>query len=372
MASAEKLKVVTILGARPQFVKAAAVSKAFREADGLDVVEDLLHTGQHYDDNMSEIFFEEFGLPRPAVNLNIGGGLHGDATGRMLAAIEKELIERKPDRVLVYGDTNSTIAGALAAAKLHIPVDHVEAGLRSFNREMPEEINRVLTDHLCELFFVPSDEAKSNLAAEGITNGVHVVGDVMADVMRASEPLAAEQSKILERVGFGENEFALVTLHRASNTDDPDRFHGIISALRDIAREVPLVFPVHPRTRRPLSAEFGEDLKSATREGIHFIDPVGYLDMVRLESCARLILTDSGGVQKEACWVGTPCVTMREETEWTETVRHGFNRLAGSNPDRIRAAFTEMNSRPVERGDLYGDGTAAAQIVEIIANHKSN
>jgi UDP-GlcNAc3NAcA epimerase len=363
-----KIKVITILGARPQFVKAAAVSKAFSEYEDLQVAEEILHTGQHYDDNMSEIFFREFSLPRPAVNLNIGGGLHGQSTGKMLAAIEKELKERKPDRVLVYGDTNSTIAGALAAAKLHIPVDHVEAGLRSFNRKMPEEINRVLTDHLCDLFFVPSDEAKSNLASEGITDRVHVVGDVMVDVMRATLPLAERRSQILQEVGVLPKQYALVTLHRASNTDDSKCFASILSGLKAIAQKIPLVFPVHPRTKPLLLAAFDSDLSLGKKEGILFIEPVGYLDMVKLEAHARVILTDSGGVQKEACWVGTPCITLRAETEWTETLVHGFNLLAGSDTSRIQEAFNAMYDLEIEPGELYGDGNAAKRIVKIIAD----
>ena len=363
-----KLKIVSILGARPQFIKAAAISKAFEKVQHLDVTEELLHTGQHYDDNMSEIFFTEFNLPQPAVNLNIGGGLHGCATGQMLAAIEQELIARKPDRVLVYGDTNSTIAGALAAAKLHIPIDHVESGLRSFNRDMPEEINRVLTDHLSQLLFAPSKEAEINLNAEGINEGVYVVGDVMADTMKATEILAMNQSKILELVNVTRKDFGLVTLHRASNTDDMNKFKNIVSALRDIANEMPLVFPVHPRTRSLLKFEFDIEQKSSIKNKIHFIDPVGYIDMVHLESNAKVILTDSGGIQKEACWVGTPCITLRDETEWNETVKYGFNILAGSDPNRILKAFEKMKNHTITKGDLYGDGKAADRIVDIICN----
>lgn len=347
------MKIVTVVGARPQFIKAAPVSRALQ---AVGHVEFLVHTGQHYDYGMSQVFFDELGLPEPDVNLGAGSGLHGAQTGAMLAGVEQVLLEQKPDWVLVYGDTNSTLAGALAAAKLHIPVAHVEAGLRSFNRRMPEEINRVLTDHISALLFCPSQTAVDNLAAEGITGGVHLVGDVMADALAWAAARAQTHSDVLQRLGLTEKGFLLATVHRAENTDDPARLRTILDAFA--ALDEPLIFPVHPRTRDRIQML---NLSSAVPH-LQFIDPVGYLDMVRLEQGARMIMTDSGGIQKEAYWLGVPCVTLRDETEWMETVELGWNVLAGAEKERIVAAVRGWKM-PEQRPALYGDGGAAERIV---------
>lgn len=349
-------KIVTIVGARPQFIKAAAVSQMLRK----QFLEVLVHTGQHYDDNMSQVFFDELEIPPPTYNLGIGSGGHGAQTGAMLAAIEEVLVREKPDRVLVYGDTNSTLAGALAAAKLHIPVAHVEAGLRSFNRRMPEEINRVLTDHVADLLFCPSSTAVDNLAAEGVRAGVHLVGDVMyAALMHAAET-ARRKSNILERMQLASGGYALATIHRAENTDDPARLARLVDALGEIAHTRPVVFPVHPRTRSRLPALVPDS-------GLRLVDPVGYLDMVRLETGAALILTDSGGIQKEAFWLRVPCVTLREETEWVETVQQGWNTLAGSSPEAILQAAA-VNERPARWSDPYRGGGSVERLVRVLAD----
>lgn len=343
------LKIVTIVGARPQFVKAAAVSRVLRRRHA----EVLVHTGQHYDQNMSAVFFEELGIPAPDVNLAVGSAGHGAQTGAMLAKIEDVLLAERPDWTLVYGDTNSTLAGALAAVKLHIRVAHVEAGLRSFNRAMPEEINRVLTDHASDLLLCPGQTAVENLAREGITSGVALVGDVMADALR----LAVERADptILATLNLAAGAYALATIHRAENTDDPARLAEILAGLA--ALEMPVIFPVHPRTRRAIAA-----LGLEPPPGLRLIEPVGYLAMVALMRGARVILTDSGGVQKEAYWLGAPCVTLRDETEWVETVAQGWNTLAGADAARIVAAA--RRPRPdMPRVTLYGDGHAAERCV---------
>lgn len=336
------MKVVTIVGARPQFIKAAPVCRELRKAHR----EVLVHTGQHYDDAMSAVFFRELDIPEPDYNLGVGSGTHGEQTGEMLKRIEAVLLTERPDWVLVYGDTNSTLAGALAAAKLHIPVAHVEAGLRSFNRNMPEEINRVLTDHVSTLLFCPTQTAVDNLAREGITEGVHLVGDVMYEALLWAAERARAQSTILERLGLSEKGYLLATVHRAENTDDPARLQAILDAFRVI--DEPIVFPVHPRTQARLSV-LGFDLNVPH---LQLIPPVGYLDMVRLEQAARAILTDSGGIQKEAYWLGVPCITLRDETEWVETVTAGANVLVGADTARIVAAVRESKSKLVGRSPL--------------------
>ncbi|MBN2002493.1 MAG: UDP-N-acetylglucosamine 2-epimerase (non-hydrolyzing) [Anaerolineae bacterium] len=354
------MKIVSVVGARPQFIKAAPVSRVLRRTH----TEMLVHTGQHYDDNMSAVFFAELDLPQPDINLNVGSASHGAQTAAMLAGIEQVLLTEKPDWVLVYGDTNSTLAGALAAAKLHIPVAHVEAGLRSFNRAMPEEINRVLTDHIADLLFCPSQTAVDNLAAEGITVGVHLVGDVMADALAYAAERAPTHSDILQRLGLAEKGFLLATVHRAENTDDPARLRAILDAFA--ALDELIVFPVHPRTRDRI-AKLESQLATPNSQfaNLKSIDPVGYLDMVRLMQAARMILTDSGGIQKEAYWLGTPCITLRDETEWVETVQAGWNVLAGAETARITAAvrgFVLPQAHPA----LYGDGRVAERIVECL------
>ncbi len=355
-------KVVTILGARPQFIKAAAVSRVIRQSEGLHEV--LVHTGQHYDTGMSAVFFRELEIPKSAYNLGIGSGNHGAQTGRMLEAIEEVLLKEQPDWVLVYGDTNSTLAGALAASKLHIPLAHVEAGLRSFNRSMPEEINRVLTDHVADMLFAPTKAAVQNLRREGIREEhTRLVGDVMYDAALYYSEKAERESCILERLGLKSGDYILATVHRAENTDDPARLKTIVEGLALVAREIPVVLPLHPRTKKALEQHSLVDRARPLRS----IDPVGYLDMVMLERNARLIVTDSGGVQKEAFFSRVPCVTLREETEWAELVELGWNRLCPpSTPEAVsRCLWEEMESR----GDAaapYGDGEAAKRIVRVL------
>jgi UDP-N-acetylglucosamine 2-epimerase len=314
----------------------------------------LVHTGQHYDTLMSDVFFRELNLPAPDVHLGVGSGLHGAQTGAMMIGLERPLMDAKPDWVVVYGDTNSTLAGALVAAKLTQKLAHVEAGLRSFNRAMPEEINRVTADHLASMLFCPSEAAIANLAAEGRTAGVYRSADTMIEALGDAAPRARRESTVLDRVGVREKEFVLATVHRAENTDDPRRLTAIVQALAQSAE--PVVFPVHPRTRAALGTSAGR------LSAVRLIDPVGYLDMVRLESAARVIVTDSGGVQKEAYWLGVPCVTVRDETEWVETVEAGWNRLTGADTNAIVAALRDF--RPAaSRPALYADGCSADDIV---------
>lgn len=340
------MKLLTVVGARPQFVKAAPVSRALAEG-GIDEV--LVHTGQHHDTQMSQVFFDELDIPAPRHNLEIHGGGHGDMTGRMLTALEPIVMAEHPDMVLVYGDTNSTLAGALVASKLHIPIAHVEAGLRSFNRRMPEEINRILTDHLSALLLCPTRTAVGNLAAEGITQGVHMVGDVMYDATLLARRIAESRSHILATLGLAPSAYALATVHRAENTDDPARLATILDWLRAQAREQRVVLPIHPRTRTRAAAA-GLDFA-----GIVTCDPVGYIDMACLLGHANAVYTDSGGVQKEAYFHRTPCVTLRDETEWVETIECGWNRL-WQGPDYL------------PRRDIvdYGEGRAAQAIVALV------
>jgi len=356
------MKLVDIVGCRPQFIKVAPILQAVARYNKMhcnsSVIEVLVHTGQHYDYEMSQVFFDELDLKSPDYHLGVGSGTHGHQTGEMLKRIEEVLIKEKPDLVMVYGDTNTTLAGALAAAKLHIPVAHVEAGLRSFNRQLPEEINRVLTDHLSSLLFCPTDTAVRNLAREGITQGVHKVGDVMYDVALWGLEIAERKSTILETLGVDPGNYLLVTIHRPGNTDDPRNLSAIVSALNDVAETV--IFPAHPRTQKALK-QWGLHPNSNVR----LIEPVSYLDMLMLEKNARMILTDSGGVQKEAYILGVPCVTLREETEWVETVEAGWNILVGANRERIVEAV--RNFQPTgERPPLFGDGNASRRIVEIL------
>lgn len=344
------MKIATIVGARPQFIKAAPVSKALAEAGHTEF---LIHTGQHYDHGMSQVFFDELGLPQPDVNLGIGSGSHGRQTGQMLVAIEEQLLAQKPDWVLVYGDTNSTLAGALAAVKLHIPVAHVEAGLRSFNREMPEEHNRVLTDHCSDLLFCPTETAVSNLAQEGITNGVYLVGDVMYDAMCQFLPLA-EQTAILEELHLNPGEYRLATIHRASNTDSRENLQAVLNCLA--LSDLPVIFPTHPRTVASL-----QRFQLKMPDQVKQIAPVDYLQMLALQKNARTILTDSGGVQKEAYLLGVPCLTLRSETEWVETTRTGWNQVVGF--DQSKVAYLLANHKPTQdRPLVFGNGKAAQQI----------
>ncbi|MCS7305977.1 MAG: UDP-N-acetylglucosamine 2-epimerase (non-hydrolyzing) [Thermoguttaceae bacterium] len=382
------MRILTIVGARPQFIKAAVVSRAIaehnRQKKNPFIHEEIVHTGQHYDVRMSQIFFDELGLPPPVVNLGVGSGTHGQMTARMLEKLERLMEANRPDWVLVYGDTNSTLAGALAAAKLHIPIAHVEAGLRSFNRRMPEEINRVVTDHLAQMHFCPTQSAVENLAREGITKGVFHVGDVMYDAALVFAPIARQKSRILETLQLRPKQYYLATIHRAENTDQPDRLAGIWEGLRRLAKTCPVVVPLHPRTRHALqklglweSADASGNTQALrlaagpSGNGIRVIEPVGFLDMIRLEEAAALILTDSGGVQKEAYFHQVPCVTLRDETEWVETVQTGWNRLAGSDPERIQQAVLE--TQPGHPGIWpYGDGTAAEKIVRILLREQKS
>ncbi len=360
------MRFVTIVGARPQFIKAAPLSAELRRRHE----EFLVHTGQHYDDNMSDVFFREMGIPAPDKHLEVGSGSHGTQTGAMLERIEAVLDEQHPDAVIVYGDTNSTLAGALAAAKLQIPIAHVEAGLRSFNRTMPEEINRVVTDHLAAWLLVPSDVAAGHLAAEGITKGVWGVGDIMADSVRRFSPLAGQRSDILQRVGVEAGNYVLATVHRAENTDDPQRLAGILAGLRQVP--YPVVLPLHPRTRAAIVRHgilfHFDGAPSGSQDAVIAVEPLGYLDMLQLQQQAAMILTDSGGVQKEAYYLGVPCVTLRDETEWTETVEVGWNSLVGADPKCLLDAVQRFrNGGPVQRPSLYGDGHTAERILEVLS-----
>jgi UDP-GlcNAc3NAcA epimerase len=356
------MKIATIVGARPHFIKAAVVSRALWTAD-----EVIIHTGQHYDDNMSEVFFRELGIARPRYNLEIGSGPHGQQTGKMLEAIEAALVEESPDWVLVYGDTNSTLAGALAAAKLGIRVAHVEAGLRSYDPHQPEEINRVLTDHVSSLLFAPTAQAVENLRCEGIRDNVHLSGDVMYDAALLHGSRAEQCSRVLEQLELSHKNYILATIHRPENTDNLERMSILIGALSELAREIPVLLPLHPRTRTILQRE--GMLDDAARS-LQLTAPVGYLDMVMLEKHARLIATDSGGVQKEAFFHRVPCVTLRENTEWVELIEMGWNRLAPPTSVAdvtaiLRTALTM--SPPLSVSDPFGGGIAGEKIAHILS-----
>ncbi|AKX46110.1 UDP-N-acetylglucosamine 2-epimerase [Thiopseudomonas alkaliphila] len=351
-------KILTIIGARPQFIKASVVSKAILETEGLSEV--IVHTGQHFDTNMSDIFFNQLGIPQPDYLLDINGGSHGDMTGRMLIEIEKVLLEEKPDQMIVYGDTNSTLAGALAAAKLHIPVAHIEAGLRSFNMQMPEEVNRILTDQISNVLFCPTQTAVDNLINEGFDKKPVKILNV-GDVMQDSAELFAKRATPPDNFSM-QGDFILTTLHRAENTDNPIRLKQIIEALNYLQNTVaPVVLPLHPRTKAVI-AKLGLQLK------VHIIEPVGYLEMIWLLQHAGLVLTDSGGVQKEAYFFGKPCVTMRDQTEWVELIKVGANTLVGADTDKIVSAVTENYGRKIkDEIQLYGGGIAAQRIAKYLA-----
>jgi UDP-N-acetylglucosamine 2-epimerase len=344
------MKVATVVGARPQFIKAAPVSRALRSVAD----EYLIHTGQHYDEGMSKVFFEDLDIPAPAVNLGVGSNLHGAQTAAMLTGLEAVFIEQRPDWVMVYGDTNSTLAGALAAAKLHLPVAHVEAGLRSFRRDMPEEINRVLTDHLADHLYCPTRTAVDHLAAEGIEEGVYLVGDVMVDALLGVKPLLDRDR--LRRLNLPDS-YVAVTLHRAENVDDRDRLAAALVVLAELPHQV--VFPVHPRTARAL-----ERAELDLPPNVRMTDPLGYVDMLALVAHAEAVLTDSGGLQKESVLLGVRCVTLRDETEWPETLAHGWNTVAGLRPDKVLAALeVPIPIKPVAG---FGDGTAALEIAKLL------
>ncbi len=350
------LNILSVVGARPEFIQAAPVSRAVRQQQNCREI--LLHTGQHYDYLMSQTFFEELGIPAPNYNLEVGSGSHAQQTAQILTRMEEVLLDEQPDLVIIRGDTNSTLAGALAAAKLHIPVAHIEAGERSFDRRMPEEINRLVADSLASVHFCASQSAVQRLAAEGITNSVHWVGDVMLDALQQHQPLASTRSDILTRLALRPKAYALVTVHRAANTDAPARLRQIVTALNSVSE--PVIFPVHPRTRRAL-AKLGATFAAHVR----LIEPVGYFDMMMLEANARLIATDSGGVQREAYFLSIPCLTLRDETEWTETVATGWNRLVGVEPAVVVDAWRTF-CPPAEHPPIFGDGTASQRIARIL------
>jgi UDP-GlcNAc3NAcA epimerase len=349
------VRIVSVVGARPQFIKAAPLLRALPSSH----TSVLVHTGQHYDANMSRVFFDELALPDPDHHLGVGSGRHGAQTGEMLARLETVLAAERPDWVVVFGDTNSTLAGALAASKLRIPIAHVEAGLRSFNRAMPEEINRIIADALADVLLCPTDTAVDNLRREGLIRGVHQVGDLMAEALADACGRATMQSSVLQRLQLTERAFVLATVHRAENADDRGRLERIVRGLE--AAQQPVVFPVHPRTRAAIA-----DIPLAPASPIRMIEPVGYLDMVRLVSAARIVATDSGGVQKEAYWLGTPCVTLRDETEWVETVAAGWNTLAGADTAAIACALGSF-SPTARRRELPHDPPPSRRILELLA-----
>ncbi|NDV58986.1 non-hydrolyzing UDP-N-acetylglucosamine 2-epimerase [Bacteroides sp. 519] len=357
------MKIATIIGARPQFVKAAVISRVFATSRYIEEI--IIHTGQHFDANMSDVFFEEMSIPKPHYNLDINGLGHGAMTGQMLEKIEEILIKENPDWVLVYGDTNSTIAGALAAKKLHIKVAHIEAGLRSFNMDMPEEINRILTDRISDILFCPTDKAIQNLKNEGFNNldcTIVQSGDVMQD---AALFYANEVREIPEKIS---DKFVLCTVHRAENTDDKDRLAGIFSALESLSKEIEIILPIHPRTKAKLN-EIGYNFHSSN---IHFIDPMGYLNMVYLLSNCSLVMTDSGGLQKEAYFFKKYCITMRDETEWVELIENGFNYLVGSDTGCILDTYKLLiNKKEANfKSGLYGNGDSGNIILDTLLNRK--
>ncbi len=352
------MKIVSVVGARPEFIQATPISRALHQNQHREI---LIHTGQHYDYLMSQTFFDDLGIPAPDYNLEVGSGSHGHQTGEMLARMEDVLLAEQPDMVIVRGDTNSTLAGALASSKLHIPVAHVEAGERSFDRRMPEEINRLVADRLADLHFCVSKMALKHLAAEGINRSAYWVGDVMYEAMLQNRPIALSKSDIVTRLGLTPGRYALATIHRAANTDDPVRLGQIVEIFNSAAETV--VFPAHPRTRAALNR-----LGATFKPHVKLIDPVGYFDIIALESKARLIATDSGGVQREAYFLGIPCLTLRDETEWVETVEVGWNKLVGTNPAEVLAVWFNF-APPAQRPPIFGDGSTGQQIVQILEDY---
>lgn len=350
------MKIITVIGARPQFIKASSVSQYLR----LYHKEILIHTGQHYDLNMSDIFFDELEIPKPDYNLSIGSGNHGFQTGNMLIKLEEIYLKEKPDMVVVYGDTNSTLAGALCASKLLIPIVHIEAGVRSFNVKMPEEQNRILTDHISKILFTPTDTAKNNLLAEGILDNIYNVGDVMFDSIIKYKELAKKQSCIIEKLNYSNKGYILATIHRAENTNSINRLSNIIEALNESDEDI--ILPLHPRTKKYI-----ENYGIIIGDNIKVIEPIGYLDMIQLEANSRKIITDSGGMQKEAYFMKKICITIRDETEWVETVESGWNIIVGANKYKILEAITNTISGK-KYTQLFGDGKAALKIIDIINN----
>lgn len=363
------LKVATVVGARPQFIKASAVSRAIADwnaGNKLRIAESIIHTGQHYDADMSEVFFAELGIPAPSINLDVGSGSHAVQTGAMLLGLEKKFRDARPDCVLVYGDTNSTLAAALVAAKMGIPIAHVESGLRSQNRRMPEEINRVVTDRLSDLLFTATKAAVSHLAVEGLSDRVRVVGDVMLDCVRLHRNTSRSTEAVFAKLRISPyHQYVLSTIHRAENTDDTERLTGIFAGLSRIARQVPVILPLHPRTASVVRRYFPD----GDFDHIKIVEPIGFIDMMTLEANARVIVTDSGGVQKEAYFHGVPCVTIRDETEWVETIESGWNVLCAPNEQNIAAKVENMLrfDRGTPRPEYYGDGYGSEKIVAHLA-----
>ena len=356
------MKILTIVGARPQFVKAAALSRELKTRGSIEEI--IIHTGQHFDANMSEVFFEEMNIPKPKYNLNINSLGHGAMTGRMLEGIEELIKKESPNMLLVYGDTNSTIAGALAAKKMHISVGHVEAGLRSFNMRMPEEVNRILTDRISDHLFCPTDTAVENLMNEGFSNfdtKIHRTGDVMQDAALYYAQFSQDKSTVMQSLG-NPSGFVLVTIHRAENTDDPARLTQIVEALNRINKVQQVICPLHPRTKKLIEGIL-------VKPEFTVIDPVGYFDMIELLKAASLVMTDSGGLQKEAYFFSNPCITMRDETEWVELVTNGYNKLAGASMDHVLAAYDAIKDAKLDFSmDLYGSGKASEQIADVLVN----
>lgn len=351
------MRIISIVGARPEFIQAAPVSRALRRTHE----EILVHTGQHYDYTMSQVFFEHLKLPKPDINLEVGSGSHGRQTSQMIARLEQIMLDLKPDLVIIRGDTNSTMAGALAASKLGIPLAHIEAGMRSFNKRMPEEINRLVADRLSDQLFCITQQAVRNLVDEGMIEGVYYTGDVMLDALQQNVEIARDISKLSERLNLTSGGYLLATVHRASNTDNAENLSGIVNAFNQI--DEPIVFPVHPRTRSVI-----ERMGLQFARHVHVIEPVGYLDMLKLESDAHAILTDSGGVQRESYYLSIPCITLRQDTEFTETVESGWNRLVGAETDRIVQAWRTIE-RPPEHPAYFGYGDAAQRIADIFDQH---
>jgi len=356
------MKIVSIVGARPQFIKAALVSRELRK----NHKEVLVHTGQHYDIELSQIFFDELGIPKPDYNLGVGSDTHARQTARMMISIEDTLVAEKPDLVLVYGDTNSTLAGALAAVKLHILVGHVEAGPRMFDRNIPEEVNRVLTDHVSSLLFAPTQTAVDNLQREGINDGVYLTGDVMLDSFLQFSRVAERNSKILDELGLGRGKYLLATVHRARNTEIEENLKNIVAAFSSVGEKI--VFPIHPRTAKYLK-QYGLYDRLSDAPNVRLIAPVGYLDSIILTRNAKKVLTDSGGLQKEAYFSRVPCITLDDATGWPETVEDGWNILVGSDEDKIITAIRHFVPKGKQR-DVFGDGKAAGKITAIIAGSK--